>query len=152
MQKKIGLLSGLFLISMLFFVPFFTGNALADQCDNCHSAAVEKPEAISDQEKFQPVVMASISIPNHADSFKNFLASNLPEITKKQTPIALGQTAHLIKPYVPNDAEMKWLRLMNLKVWKSQNTHCPCPWKNAVLRGEFELHEANGSPVLTVDF
>ncbi len=152
MKKRFGLLFGLILISVLFVVSIFSGNALAGECETCHGVAVEKSDAFTDHEKFQPVEVASVSLSNPADSFETLLASILPEITKKQKSIAFGRTAHLIKPYVANDAEMKWLRLMNLKVWKSQNTHCPCPWKNAVLRGEFELHEANGSPVLTVDF
>ena len=149
MKKNFCLFLGVVLISVLFVVSVFTVNA--GQCDTCHGVAVEKSEVISDQEIVQPVMVASVSLSNHADSFETLLASNLPEITKKQTPIAFGRTAHLIKPYVPNNAEMKWLRLMNLKVWKSRNTHCPCPWKNDPL-SEFELHEADGSPVLTADF
>ena len=82
MKKNFSLLSGIFLISLMFILSIFSGTALAGQCDNCHGLAVGEldPVTDTDQEKFQPVRVASIQSDKPADSFETFLASIMPDV------------------------------------------------------------------------
>lgn len=140
---NVGKFAVLFVFSSLFTIfSLAPMDAFGAECSSCHEVGVEKAE-------YKPVQVASIPLEIKAVLFKQVLESFV-EKDADPKEVLLGRSAHLIRPYVPSAPDLKWIKLMQLKVSLSNKYHCPCPWGNSQAAGEYEMTNILGQPVVTV--